>query len=220
VDVPERGPHLVELTLPPETGRVRVRVVGPDGAPVPAMVAVDGGAATQAGPEGLEVELGPGTHGLAVRAEGFASQRADAVVAADQVAEVVVRLAPARVALTREKIVILEKVFFDTAKDTIRPESFALLDEVAATLRDRPDMERVRIEGHTDERGPAGGNLDLSERRAASVRRYLVERGIDEARLTSRGFGESKPLDAAHTAAAWDKNRRVEFVIEAWAATP
>ena len=77
-----------------------------------------------------------------------------------------------------------------------------------------PDIRLVEIGGHTDERGDAAYNLSLSDRRAAAVVTYLVGKGVAAARLTSRGYGKTMPVDPAHDEAAWTKNRRVEFTIQ------
>jgi len=108
---------------------------------------------------------------------------------------------------------IEEKIHFATDSDEILPQSFDVLGQVAAILAEWPNIKRVRVEGHTDTRGDEDHNLDLSTRRAASVREYLVGLGIDGERLESRGFGELRPLafgdrDVDHAA-----NRRVEFFI-------
>ena len=219
VTVPEQGPHVVELLMLPEMGRLRLTVLGPEDAPLAAYLVIDRNDRAEVGAGGVELELLPGVHDLMVQAEGYALGKAQADIVVDDLTEVVVRLAPTRVAVTQDKIEILEKVYFDTAKDTIKAESYPLLDEIAGILTERQDIVKVRVEGHTDERGGAAGNQDLSERRAASVRSYLVEKGIAEDRLVSQGFGESTPVDPGHNAAAWDKNRRVEFMIEAWAET-
>ncbi len=217
VTVPEHGPHLVELMLQPQTGQLGLTVLGPDEEPIPAYLIIDKLDRAEVPAEGAQLELLPGPHSLLVQAEGYALGRAEAEIVVDELTEVVVRLAPTRVAVTQDKIDILEKVYFDTAKDTIKTESYPLLDEIAGILTEREDILKVRIEGHTDERGGASSNQSLSERRAASVRRYLIDKGIADARLVSQGFGESKPVDPGHNAAAWDKNRRVEFMIEEWA---
>ncbi|KAA0014659.1 OmpA family protein [Billgrantia pellis] len=98
---------------------------------------------------------------------------------------------------------------FDSAE--IRPEAHRTLDEVATTLRENPDL-RVRIEGHTDSIGSAQYNQDLSQRRADSVRDFLVSRGIEERRMTTRGFGEENPVATNETDAGRQQNRRVEIV--------
>ena len=111
-------------------------------------------------------------------------------------------------------LVILDSIDFEFDSAKLKQSSFHVLDAVAKALVDNPDIEKVEVGGHTDERGSAPYNLDLSNRRAASVVAYLVEHGIDAKRLSSRGYGLTKPIDTAHTEAAWAKNRRVEFVIE------
>lgn len=110
-------------------------------------------------------------------------------------------------------IVILRPINFEFDKAVITPDSFPVLDAVADTLAKNPDIRMVEIGGHTDERGSAAYNLDLSGRRAAAVVDYLVAHGVDHARLTSRGYGLTQPIDPAHTEDAWAKNRRVEFTI-------
>jgi outer membrane protein OmpA-like peptidoglycan-associated protein len=104
-------------------------------------------------------------------------------------------------------------VFFATNRDTILPRSRAVLQAVADALRALPEIHRVSIEGHTDDVGPDDRNMDLSQRRANSVMTWLSSHGIDAARLEAHGFGETRPLDPAHTAAARSQNRRVEFHI-------
>jgi OOP family OmpA-OmpF porin len=112
-----------------------------------------------------------------------------------------------------EKIEISEKVQFETASHEIKPESFGLLDEVAQVLNDNPDITKVRIEGHTDSRGGRAYNKKLSQRRAASVRKYLVDKGIGKNRLVARGYGLSKPIADNGTEDGMYQNRRVEFTI-------
>jgi outer membrane protein OmpA-like peptidoglycan-associated protein len=114
---------------------------------------------------------------------------------------------------TGSEIVTLQSIEFEFDKDVIRPISYPILDAVAKALTDNPDIELVEVAGHTDERGSAAYNLDLSRRRAAAVERYLVDHGIDTLRLMSNGYGLTRPLDKRHIEVAWTKNRRVEFVI-------
>lgn len=118
-----------------------------------------------------------------------------------------------KVTVTKDKIVIIDKVHFDTSKATIRPESFDILNQVVDVLDENPQIELLRIEGHTDDRGRAAFNEKLSRRRAASVREYLIDNGVDSSRLTSEGFGESTPIADNETEEGRAKNRRVEFTI-------
>ena len=116
------------------------------------------------------------------------------------------------VSVTQEKIELHQAVFFATAKATILPQSFALLDEVGEVLKMRPTMQ-VRVEGHTDSRGSQAHNMLLSQARADSVKAYLLGRGIDAARLVAVGFGPEQPIETNKTAAGRERNRRVEFMI-------
>ena len=116
------------------------------------------------------------------------------------------------IVVTKDKIELKQTVYFDTKKATIKRVSFPLLDEVAQALADNPTI-KVRIEGHTDSQGSDKSNLKLSNNRAASVRKYLIGRGVDGDRMTSQGFGETVPIADNRTKAGRAENRRVEFFI-------
>ena len=115
--------------------------------------------------------------------------------------------------MTAEKIEILEKVYFNTNKATIKPVSYSLLDDVAAVLIANPDLTLIEVAGHTDSQGRDSYNKDLSQRRAESVVAYLASKGVDENRLKPVGYGEEKPQDTNDTAEGRANNRRVEFTI-------
>jgi len=117
------------------------------------------------------------------------------------------------VILEDTQITILEKVYFETDSAIIKPRSFPLLDAVAATLNASPQITLVEVQGHADERGSDKYNIKLTRARAASVMNALIERGVIKQRLRSSGYGERCPVDPKHNAAAWEKNRRVEFKI-------
>lgn len=118
-----------------------------------------------------------------------------------------------RVVLTESSIKINEKVQFAIDSDDLLPESHSLLNEVAAVLKKNPQIELVRVEGHTDNTGKRDYNMRLSMMRAASVRAYLVNQGISPERLVPKGFGPQRPIASNDTEAGRDKNRRVEFNI-------
>jgi outer membrane protein OmpA-like peptidoglycan-associated protein len=107
---------------------------------------------------------------------------------------------------------VIEGVQFDTGKDTIRSRSNSTLDAAVKVLTDYPGL-RVSIVGHTDAQGAHGFNLSLSERRAASVKNYLVSHGIDASRIESRGAGPDEPIADNDQAEGRQKNRRIEFQI-------
>ena len=104
-------------------------------------------------------------------------------------------------------------VFFATGKDVILKRSFRVLQMVADTFRDNRWVKKVRIEGHTDNRGRDAFNQDLSQRRANSVMRFLIEAGVSPDRLQALGFGETQPIESNLTRRGRAANRRVEFVI-------
>lgn len=112
-----------------------------------------------------------------------------------------------------DKIELKQKVEFDVAKATLLPDSKTLLDEVVTIMKDHPEIEKIRIEGHTDSDASDAYNLKLSNDRAAAVRAYLESKGIDGKRMESKGFGESKPIADNATEAGKDDNRRVEIHI-------
>ena len=109
-----------------------------------------------------------------------------------------------------KKALILEGVQFDTDRESLTEASRGTLDKVAESLRAYPDV-RVEIGGHTDSRNSNSYNLDLSQRRAQSVKTYLVEQGVDANQLETKGYGESKPIASNKNAAGMAKNRRVEL---------
>jgi outer membrane protein OmpA-like peptidoglycan-associated protein len=117
------------------------------------------------------------------------------------------------VEIESERLTLKDSIQFDTAKDTIKPPSFRILDQVAKLILDHPELKKIRVEGHTDNVGSAPYNKDLSERRAASVVRYLSEKGVPRARLVGAGFGFERPVASNATALGRAKNRRVEFRI-------
>ena len=118
-----------------------------------------------------------------------------------------------RVVVTREKIEFEGKVYFETNRAEIKSESTELLDAIAQAMSEHPELLKVEVQGHSDARGDAKYNLDLSDRRAAAVREYLVGNGVAADRLVSKGYGESKPVVDEDNESAWSQNRRVEFII-------
>jgi outer membrane protein OmpA-like peptidoglycan-associated protein len=126
----------------------------------------------------------------------------------------VVKLPPAEVeVVAEEKIVITQKIHFEFNKSVIRSISYPILDDVAYLLQINPQIRRVRVEGHTDWIGSDAYNQKLSERRAASVRDYLIGKGIAPDRLIAVGYGKSRPIADNNTTQGRARNRRVEFTV-------
>lgn len=128
--------------------------------------------------------------------------------------EVVCRLERQLVAVEDTQVVILEQIQFAFDSAEILEASFGLMTQIKEALAENPQIRRVEIQGHTDDQGTHEYNADLSQRRAESVRDWLVEHGIAAARLSARGYGETVPLIREETDEARAANRRVEFRIQ------
>lgn len=120
-----------------------------------------------------------------------------------------------RVEVKEDRIEINEKIQFAYNDAKILDASFPLLEDIAKVLKDNKQIKKVQIGGHASTDGSDSHNMDLSGRRANSVRKWLIEKGgIKDKRLESKGFGETKPLvTPEQTDADREKNRRVEFLI-------
>jgi outer membrane protein OmpA-like peptidoglycan-associated protein len=164
-------------------------------------IAVDGGTGV------YSAELPPGSYAVKVTSEGYLEQTAALIV---EEGKPQIR----NFDLVKEGMTItLKGIYFDVNKTTIKPASRDALADAAKILTDNPTI-RVEIQGHTDSQGSDASNLTLSDGRAAAVVAYLVQtHGIDAARLTARGYGESMPIADNSTADGRSLNRRVEFVI-------
>jgi outer membrane protein OmpA-like peptidoglycan-associated protein len=199
--------------------RVVVEVLGPNNDPLPtATVQWQGEEACvptdiiAVSVDGLiEHDLGVGEHQLMVTADGYSVHEELVEFVEGDAKHIVVHLARTLIRVEKQQIVILEKVHFETAKAVIKPESFPLLNEVAAVIITNPDLGRVEVAGHTDSRGSDTYNLGLSDERAASVRTYLIGQGVTAEQLLAVGYGEARPLDTNKTSTGREKNRRVEF---------
>ena len=111
-----------------------------------------------------------------------------------------------------ETPLILYSILFKSGSDELLEASSPVLDDLAESLRKQASL-KVRVEGHTDDRGDDDRNLSLSQRRALSVINALIERGIDRRRLTYQGYGESRPMVPNTTNENRARNRRVEFLV-------
>ena len=175
---------------------------------------------SQTDPENGEYEIRLPTgqlYGLTAEAEGKISESQNVDlrnVKTDQVIDKKdFNLQPIGVATIGPNVaIVLNNIFFDFDKATLKPESGPELDRLITMLKDKSTME-VEISGHTDNMGPDAYNMSLSERRAKTVVAYLVRGGIPKERLTVQFFGETKPTDTNDTKAGRSKNRRVEFLI-------
>jgi len=112
-----------------------------------------------------------------------------------------------------KKKIVLRSVHFDFDKSNIRKDAVPVLDEAVSILKEEGTIG-VIVEGHTDSRGTDAYNMKLSQRRAESVKKYLVDHGVAASRLRTEGFGESKPVASNNTDDGRAQNRRVELHVE------
>ena len=118
---------------------------------------------------------------------------------------------PALVVVTDCEVKITQQIHFAYNKDVIKPESYPILEAVLEVLNNNESI-KLEIQGHTDSKGSDTYNKSLSDRRAASVRKYLVSRGISPERLESKGYGEERPIVDNDTEENRALNRRVQFM--------
>lgn len=213
--VPEAERYEKTMTMNAERGYLPLTVIAHNvqGQPVDALVTVFGsGAKFQTGPDGIgEQALKPGPTELSVWAEGYQPERVKTVVEPN--ARVEVTLRPTRVEVRDNEVIILDKVFFELDSSVLKAESIRILDDVAATLIAHPEIELIEVQGHTDDQGSDEYNIGLSQRRAETVRSYLIAQGVAGKRLLPKGFGENVPLQPGTSEEAREANRRVAFKI-------
>jgi outer membrane protein OmpA-like peptidoglycan-associated protein len=121
---------------------------------------------------------------------------------------------PKLVRVTDKEILILEQVQFDFGKSTIKAVSNPLLDSVAAVLKEHPEILKIEVQGHTDNKGSKQLNAKLSDDRAKAVMDSLVKRGVEAGRLISKGYGPDVPIADNKTDEGRAKNRRVQFIVK------
>ena len=211
--VPDGGPHTVTVNMDLIPGTLLVKAVDNEGNVVAdaswraADTDITGIAA------GTSYELDHGDYIIVVTANGYRSVKEKVTVEKDSEAVVQLEMAPSKAKVTKERIVIEEKVFFEVDKDVIKPESYGLLDDVADIVVAHPELTLIRIEGHTDSDGSDDSNMDLSQRRAQAVADYLIGKGVEPGRVEAIGYGETKPLVPNSNGTNKAKNRRVELHV-------
>lgn len=200
-------------------GAVRVVARSERGAIADASVSFRGAAQRPDEPLGSDGDyvfvLPPGSWTLLVSAPSFGIESRTLDIQPDQRSLVVieVQLEPPVVQTTKDEVIILEAVQFDTAKATIREESQPLLREVANNLLRYTEIQKLEVQGHTDSRGGDAFNIDLSQRRTDSVVQALIGYGVGAERLVGVGYGETCPVATNDTDPGRAENRRVQFMV-------
>ena len=215
VVVPAGGQAAQDFVLSPE-GPESGTVAGTisdhgTGEPVAASITAAGveSSAEASASGAFTLDLPAGTHTIEASAEGYLDATKVVSVPAGGTATVELQMRPA---LQQGQVMSFANIYFESGSATLQPQSYGVLDGVVELLRDNPDV-MVEIAGHTDSDGSASYNQGLSQRRAESVRSYLVRKGISASRLTTVGYGESRPVASNATADGKARNRRIEFRV-------
>jgi outer membrane protein OmpA-like peptidoglycan-associated protein len=211
-----------ELTAKPRAGGVRGRVTDVQGQPVTgATVQLSGPSSETLTTDSLGQFVNPGllvgSYNVRVDAPGYMIRLATFDVKPAEIATPELTLEPqpkqSQVELTKQEVRIRKEIFFMTNSAEISEKSNGLLGEVADVLLRNPQVRVVEIEGHTDNTGSPESNRQLSQNRAESVRTALIAGGVDAARLTAKGYGDTRPLVPNLTERNRARNRRVQFII-------
>jgi outer membrane protein OmpA-like peptidoglycan-associated protein len=162
--------------------------------------------------------LKPGNYTLSATADRYLRKEAILQIAGGPqpvTADFSLSLKPKRslVKITKKELVIAKQVHFGTNNAQILPDSQQLLDSLVDVLVSNPNIKKVEVGGHTDNRGKIEANQQLSQARADAVKDYLVKNGVAADRLDAKGYGPGKPKGPNLTAAGRARNRRVEFLI-------
>ncbi|MDH5603044.1 MAG: OmpA family protein [Cyclobacteriaceae bacterium] len=152
-------------------------------------------------------------YGIHAEAEGFIPESQNIDLRNSTESETLITTMDLKlVPLKEEEVVVLNNVFFDFDKATLKSESYPELNRIVEILNKRNEMV-IEVAGHTDSSGPDAYNLGLSKRRAESVVSYFSEKGIKKEKYSVVYFGETKPVESNETIEGRRKNRRVEFTI-------
>ncbi len=215
------GPTKVDLELVPDVKKAEFLVsTTSKSKPVKAAISFQGAeearGETGEGDGKASFELVAGVYTVTAIADGYLAKTRDVQVSPGGTLNLDFELeaVPKKVLVIfkGDKIEILQQVHFATGKATILPDSHGLLAQVVDAII-KNDVKRVRVDGHTDNKGKKDFNQQLSEDRAQAVKDYLIKQGLDANRLEAAGYGDSKPVAPNLTARGRELNRRVEFIV-------
>jgi outer membrane protein OmpA-like peptidoglycan-associated protein len=212
-----------ELVARPRSGVLQGSVSGENNAPLPGIpIEISGAAArslvTDASGAFSVADLPPGNYVARVDAPNFLLQSQAFALAPGADTTLAITLIPkpkvSQVMMTPTEVRIGTQIMFKAASAEIDERSTSLLREIADTLQRNPQATHVQVQGHTDNRGDSAANQELSQQRAESVVRWLVDAGVDSSRLEAKGYGDSRPIVPNLTPDNRARNRRVQFIIK------
>lgn len=198
----------------PNIGQIYIKVFDENKDPLTATILVrdaNGDLAARADDKELRKNLKPADYDVYVEKPGYTYAQKTVTLNKGKRAKQSVILG--KVKKKGQKIEYLGKILFDFNKASLQQQSYDILDNVVDVLQRHQEVNKVRVEAHTDSKGSEVYNLNLSKARSKSVMDYLVSAGIDPERLISVGLGESQPIDTNDTEEGRANNRRVEFTI-------
>lgn len=161
----------------------------------------------------LNQSVGIGAVVWVVEAPGLGSQRVSAEIAAGQTARVDVRMGPDRARVVDGRLFLADHVWFHYNSFSLQQDALDTLDEVAAILLAHPELGKLRVIGHTDDRGKGEFNMTLSDRRAQAAASRLISLGVPKEQLELVGYGATQPAARNNTPRGRARNRRVELVL-------
>ncbi|GEM_PF-5185993 len=159
------------------------------------------------------LSLDPGKYDILAKADGYHDKTAAFTIKDGEAQKLSIGL------IKKKEVFAFENITFDVGKATIRLESEPVLSQLLKVLQDNPEIN-VEIAGHTDKVGSPKNNLVLSQARAAAVVKWLMDKGVRNDRMVSRGYGDSKPVADNKTKAGRAKNRRIEIAVLESVAPP
>ena len=174
-------------------------------------LSVDGRDVLLTGPAGSP-QVSESTQSLAASVEGVRIVNVS-TTASDVTPDASTRAAKTETQGKLDSLLSQDIVEFDPASAQLTPHGKEVLDQVAPLLAASPAL-LCEIQGHTDSQGNAAANMELSYRRAIETKNYLVNKGIEPERLTTKGYGDTQPIASNDTAAGRRQNRRINFVLK------
>jgi outer membrane protein OmpA-like peptidoglycan-associated protein len=214
LSIPDAEQFRVKLEIPAILGQLTVSTVDTEGNPITDSTwSIQEQERYQNLRSDRPTAVVPGQWLIVAGADGHKTISKKVVVKKERDSVIVLELPKAKAKISGNKIEISEKVQFESGSDLILENSHGLLDEIVEILQTNPNLNRLRIEGHTDSRGDDSMNKDLSQKRAEAVMAYLNEKGVNPDRMEAIGLGETQPIATNDTPDGRAANRRVVFHI-------
>ncbi len=215
-------PMKVAMKPAPPKGLIKGKITDGLGAPVIANITLKGPKKYEqksSKKDGqFEMEVLAGTYKVVISAKKYVDYTGRLEIKKDDrlipIFPLIKRPTSKHIIILENKIEVRQEIHFKKGKASLMAKSNKILSQVVDILKQNPQIKKLKIEGHTDNRGKAKFNKYLSQKRAEAVLDYLVNNGVEATRLTAVGYGAEMPIASNRTRSGRKKNRRVEFIIE------